>query len=133
MANMSDYLESAMGDHILRVSTFSKPSIIYAALFTVTPSDDNSGTEVSGGSYTRIEVPQLNSSWNLSDGVYTNNNDITFPSATANWGTVVSFGLYDASTGGNLLIWGDLTTNKAINTGDTNPKFNAGTLTITFK
>lgn len=30
---------------------------------------------------------------------------VTFPQATANWGTVTSFGLYDAVTSGNLLWW----------------------------
>lgn len=30
---------------------------------------------------------------------------VTFPQATASWGTVVAFGLYDASTGGNLIDW----------------------------
>lgn len=34
-----------------------------------------------------------------------NNSIITFPTATANWGTVIAFGLYDASTSGNLLVW----------------------------
>lgn len=133
MANMSDYLESALGDHIFRTSTFSKPSAIYVALFTVSPGDDNSGTEVSGGSYARVQVTQLNSSWNASGGVYTNNNDITFPAPTANWGTVVAFAIYDASSGGNMLIWGTLTANKVINSGDATPKFSAGTLQVTFK
>lgn len=30
---------------------------------------------------------------------------VTFAKATASWGTVVAFGLYDASSGGNLIIW----------------------------
>jgi hypothetical protein len=34
-----------------------------------------------------------------------NGSVISFPQATANWGTVVAFGLYDAVTGGNLLVW----------------------------
>lgn len=34
-----------------------------------------------------------------------NGSGITFPTATANWGTTVAFGLYDASTSGNLMIW----------------------------
>lgn len=33
----------------------------------------------------------------------TNGGTITFPAATANWGTVVAFGIYDASTSGNLI------------------------------
>lgn len=133
MANMSNYLESAIGDHILRASTFSKPSAVYVALFTVSPGDGNSGTEVSGGSYARVAVSQLNLQWNVSNGVYTNNNDITFPAATADWGTVTDFGIYDAITGGNLMIWGTLSSSKSINSGDPAPKFSAGTLSITFK
>ena len=35
----------------------------------------------------------------------TNGAAITFPTATANWGTVIAFGLYDASSSGNLLLW----------------------------
>ncbi|WP_407146250.1 hypothetical protein [Bradyrhizobium sp. ORS 86] len=30
---------------------------------------------------------------------------VTFATATANWGTVVAFGLYDAASSGNLLLW----------------------------
>jgi len=133
MANMSDYLESALGDHLLRASTFSKPSTIYVALFTASPGDGNTGTEVSGGSYARVQVSQLNNQWNVSNGVYTNNNDITFPTATANWGTITSFGLFDASSGGNLIVWGVLQAEKIINSGDATAKFSAGTLQITFK
>jgi hypothetical protein len=35
----------------------------------------------------------------------TNNATITFPAATGSWGTVTAFGLYDASSSGNLMIW----------------------------
>jgi hypothetical protein len=35
----------------------------------------------------------------------TNAAAITFPQATANWGTVTSFALYDASTSGNMQGW----------------------------
>jgi len=34
-----------------------------------------------------------------------NNAVVTFPQATANWGTVIAFGVYDAATSGNLLFW----------------------------
>lgn len=33
------------------------------------------------------------------------NATITFPQASANWGTVTSFALYDAATGGNMMTW----------------------------
>jgi hypothetical protein len=35
----------------------------------------------------------------------TNSAVITFPAATASWGTVVAFGIYDAATSGNLEMW----------------------------
>jgi hypothetical protein len=35
----------------------------------------------------------------------TNGAAINFAAATANWGTVIAFGLYDASSSGNLLAW----------------------------
>lgn len=34
-----------------------------------------------------------------------NGSVISFPLASANWGTVVAWGLYDAASGGNLLWW----------------------------
>ena len=30
---------------------------------------------------------------------------ITFPQATANWGTIIAWALYDASSAGNMLVW----------------------------
>jgi hypothetical protein len=35
----------------------------------------------------------------------TNGAVINFPQASANWGTVIAFGLYDAVTAGNFLFW----------------------------
>jgi hypothetical protein len=46
---------------------------------------------------------------------------ITFPQATADWGTLVAFGVLDAATAGNLLMWGALNapSGKVISNGDT--------------
>jgi hypothetical protein len=46
----------------------------------------------------------------------------TFPTATADWVAGVNlthFGLFDASTAGNLLAWGALGTAKPVLNGDT--------------
>lgn len=44
---------------------------------------------------------------------------ITFPTATANWGTVTHAGVFDASTAGNALtIIKALTASKVVNSGD---------------
>ena len=57
---------------------------------------------------------------------------ITFPAPSASWGSIVAIGIFDASTGGNLLLWGPLTTAKTVNNGDPAPTFPATTLTVTF-
>lgn len=138
---MSNYLENQLVDHIFRTATFSKPSNVYVALFTAAPSDAGGGTEVSGGSYAREGGSPADADWRGTHGSATgassgtaglldNAADITFTTATANWGTVTHIGLFDASTGGNLLFHGALTASKVIDSGDTF-KINLGDLDIT--
>jgi hypothetical protein len=135
MANMSDYLEVELRKHIFRTGSFTKPTVLAVALFTVTPSDSGGGTEVTGGSYARVQRDPLDANWtgaSSTDGLTDNAAAITFPTPTANWGTVVAFGIFDATSGGNLLVWGPITPNKTINNGDPAPAFATGALDITF-
>jgi hypothetical protein len=143
VANMSDYLENKLVDHLFRTTTFTRPSPIFIALYTAAPSDAGGGTEVTGGSYARVSVTPLDANWNATQGgtsgassgtggLTDNVADITFPAPTANWGTITHFGIFDASTSGNLLIWGALSQSKTVNNGDPAPKFLAGALDITF-
>ena len=53
-----------------------------------------------------------------SNGTADNSGAVDFPAATGSWGTVSHFGLFDASTSGNLLIHGALTASKTVATGD---------------
>lgn len=135
MAAMSDYLEGQIIDHLFRTGTFAKPAAIYVALFTAAPSDSGGGTEVTGGSYARAQVTQLDANWNAptaGNGLTDNVNDIVFPTPSANWGTITHFGIFDASSAGNLLLHGALGTSKTVNNGDPAPKFAAGALDVTF-
>lgn len=112
----------------------------YIALATTSGSDTACGTEVTGGSYARVAVVGSLANWagtqsagsttasSGTGGTTSNNNAITFPTATASWGTVVEVCVYDASTAGNLLWRTALTTSKAVGTGDT-PSFAAAALT----
>jgi hypothetical protein len=112
----SDYLENEILDHILKTTSYTVPTNIYVALYTAAPTDAGGGTEVSGNAYGRI----AKNTWDAASGGATENTGaVTFNQATGDWGTVVAFGLHDNSTGGNLLYWGDLTANKAVNNGDT--------------
>jgi hypothetical protein len=126
MAELSDYLEDKLLDHVLRGTSYTSPTTVYMGLYTSDPGDDNSGTEVSGGSYAR----QVVSVTTASGGVVTSSADVTFPQATANWGTISHIGLLDALTAGNLLMHTPLTTSKTIETGDIF-KVPSGNLTAT--
>lgn len=127
----SDFLENELLDHVLGNAAYSAPATTYVALYTVAPSDTGGGTEVSGGSYARAAVTNNDTNWPAaSGGAKSNGTEIEFPTATADWGTVVAFAILDADTGGNFLYWGDLTASKTINNGDT-AKFAAGDLDVT--
>ena len=86
------------------------------------------GTEVSGGSYARTSVSFATASG--TSGNVLNDADVTFPTATASWGTVGWIGIYDASTAGNLLYHTPLDTSKTIDTGDIF-KISTGNLSVT--
>lgn len=143
MAGKSDYLENKFIDWLLRGQSFTAPTNVYVGLLTAAPSDAGGGTEVTGGSYARVTVASSLANWagtqsagstaasSGTGGQTSNNGAITFPSPTANWGTVTHFGIYDASTSGNLLYWAALTTPKTVNNGDSAPSFAAAALTIT--
>ena len=117
MGSKSNYLELRILDHVLGAGTVTTPATVYFALFSAMPSDTGGGTELSGSGYARLAVT----------------NDATnFPAATTNgtsgkgekklgvaqsfaansggvnWATVVGWGLLDASSGGNLLLWGEV-------------------------
>lgn len=125
MSAASDYLENKVLDHVLKVASFTQPAALYLALYTAAPSDSGGGTEVSGGSYARQAVTFAAASGGTSASSAT----VTFPVATANWGTIGWIGIFDASTSGNLLFHGAVTAAKTIETGDTF-QVTAGNLTI---
>ena len=134
MAAMSDDLENKLINHIFRNTDYTRPANIYLALFTAAPSDSGGGTEVSGGSYARQAVATgASSGWDAASGGATANTGVvTFPTATADWGTITHVGVFDASTGGNLMFHGALSSNKTVSNGDIF-RFNAGEFDIAFQ
>lgn len=108
----SNYLENKLIDHSLGTTTFTKPTTVYAALYTVAPSDSSAGTEVTGGSYARQAITFSAAS----SGSTSNNTNVDFNTMPAV--TVVSVAVLDASTAGNMLYHGTLTTNRTVSAGD---------------
>lgn len=129
--SFSDFLELELLDHVFGNAAYTAPGTLHIGLFTVAPSDTGGGTEVTGGSYARVAVTNNSTNWPAaSGGAKANGTAVTFPTATASWGTVVAFGIFDAGSGGNLLAWATLTTNKTIGSGDT-ASFPIGDIDIT--
>jgi len=125
MSAMSDYLENEILDHILGTGAYTAPTTVYVGLSTATLADDASGTELSGNGYAR-QSATFNAA---ASGTADNSAAIEFPAATASWGTVSHFGIYDAASSGNLLIHGAFTAAKLIDSGDI-LKISAGDLDI---
>jgi hypothetical protein len=140
---MSDYLENKLVDQLFRGQSAPTTTTLYVGLLTAAPSDSGGGTEVSGGSYTRVAVTSSLANWagtqaaastvasSGTGGQTSNNAAITFPTPAATWGLVTHFGIYDAASAGNLLFWGALTIAKTINQADT-VTFPAASLSVTF-
>ena len=129
--SLSNFLELEILDHVFGAAAYTAPATLYFALFTAAPTDTGGGTEVSGGSYARVGV--TNNATNFpaaSGGAKSNGAAITFPTATAAWGTVVAMGVFDAASSGNLLAWATLATSKTIANGDA-PNFPVGDFDVT--
>jgi hypothetical protein len=143
MANMSDYLENKLIDQIFRAQAFTFPGTLFFALATTTPTDSTTGAtvvEVTGGSYARQSIATATNTFTSTNGATTGASTgtggttsqvaaITFPTATADWGTVVGIVITDSGTtaAGNALFWATLTANKVVGNGDTF-QFAAGNL-----
>ena len=123
---MSNYLENALINATLRATNFTAPTTVYVGLYTSDPTDANTGTEVSGGSYARTAV----TFGAPSNGVSLNSAAVEFPTATGTWGTVGWIGILDAATSGNLLYHTPLDISKIISSGDIF-KISIGSLSVT--
>ncbi|WP_456238617.1 phage tail fiber protein [Paenibacillus albicereus] len=121
----SDWLENQILNHVLRGTVYTPPAALFVALFTSDPGEAGTGTEASGGGYARQAVTFTNST----SGSSSNSADILFPVATAAWGTLTHFGIYDAATAGKLLYMGALTPSQPIAVSN-QLKIFAGTLTV---
>jgi len=128
MSGFSDYLEDKVLDHVFGGNAYTAPTTLYVALYTVAPSDTGGGTEVSGGAYARQTGAFTVSGTNPTTA--SNTAAIEYPTATADYGTVVAVGILDASSSGNLLAYSTLDSSKVVSSGDVF-RFNAGDLDIT--
>jgi len=129
MAAKTTYIKNRSLDRILKNNadfSYTFPATVYAALFTADPTDSGSLTnEVTGGSYARQSI-----TWGtISNGSIANSAAVTFPVATASWGTITHVGICDLGSAGNMMYHGALGTSKTVGTGD-QVSFAIGALTV---
>lgn len=141
-AALTDTYENSTIDWLMRAQTLTPPTTgAYIALFTTCPTDATAGTEVTGGSYARVNYAASLANWagtqsagsttasSGTNGTTSNNNVITYPAATADWGTVNCVGYMSASSGGTLIWYTALTASRNITNGST-ASFAAAALTF---
>jgi hypothetical protein len=117
MSALSNYSETLLLDWMMTTGTVTRPTAWYVALYTAAPSDSGGGTEVSGNNYSRKSVTFDAAS--SPGGTTQNSNALEFTASGGSWGTITHIGIFDNSTGGNLLWHGGLTASKVIGDGDT--------------
>ena len=127
MSAASNFLENKVLDHVLRYGSapYVAPTTLYVALFkeqgsTLTNLEAGTRTDeisTSGTAYARQTITFSAAS----GGTSTSSSTVTFPTATANFGTVTAIAIMDGATAGagNVLFYGNLTTSKLIESGDT--------------
>ena len=123
--SLSNTFETTTLKWLLTTDSVTRPTAWYVALYTAAPSDAGGGTEVSGGSYVRKAA-----TFTVTGDTASNSAAVEFDAATASWGTVTHAGIFDASSGGNLIAYASLTASKLIDSGDV-LRFPISDLTVT--
>lgn len=101
LGKLSNYLEDELLDHILGTGAYVMPTI-YVALHTADPGEAGAGAEVAGGAYARQTM-----AFNIAAaGQAANSAQVNYPDATANWGIVSHWALWDQLNAGNMLLYG---------------------------
>ena len=129
---LTTFFANQIFDKMFRNQVYAPPATMYLALFTADPTDAYTsgapdGTEVSGGSYARQAIALDAAAARATQ----NTSLITFPTATASWGTVIAVGIFDALTVGNLMWWDGLEVDKLVGDGDI-IEFAAGAIDLAF-
>ncbi len=126
-------------NHVFRTTSYTAPTNTYIGLLSTCPTTSSLGTELSGNGYTRSSaIAKADASWTYtaatssnSTSTITNAAAISFPTVTGSSWTVNCFGVYDASSSGNLLYFGPVTGAPVTVTVGATASFAIGQLSIT--
>ena len=98
---LSQYLENKLINATVGNVSYTTPATVYLALYSVPPTANTSGTELSSNGYSRQTV----TFGSAANGSASSTNTVTFGPATANWSPIVGSAVTDASSGGNILYF----------------------------
>lgn len=118
MSQASNYLEEAILNYFFRNQAVAQPTTIYLALYINDPTDADTGTEVSGGGYSRKQVTFGAPVQTGDKCVISNNAKIEFDIATTDWGSVSHWGIRTAASGGSLLCRGSFSRVENVQSGN---------------
>lgn len=133
---VTNHTANRLIDLIFRGQAFSFPATGYVALLT------SGGAEISGAGYARVGVAGNLTEWSGTQGPGTgtassgtggsisNNGSITFPVPTGAWTAAARVGIYDAATGGSLLLNAALAAPYVADAGGPRPAFDPGQFVI---
>jgi len=126
MANISNYLEEALLNHVMRNNAYTSPTNVYCGLVSndASEADLEAGTltnEITGYTGDRKEItfsaPSQTVTGHEGKAAIQNTNLLEFLNMPA--GTVKYAIICDADSAGNILYWCPLDTEKNTNAGDT--------------
>lgn len=124
MSALTDFSENLLLNWLLTANAATRPTTWYIGLFTSATGDAGTGTELSTGGYARQAV-----TFSVTGDTASNTAQIDFVSS-GDWANITHVAVFDASTGGNMLFHGALTTPRDPASGDT-VRFAASALTLT--
>lgn len=116
MTALAPYAENAILEHLFKNTSLAVANA-YIGYFNNSITDDSVPTEVSGNGYARVQID--NKMGSASGGTITNTSAIEFPVASGgDHGTIVAIAIFDASSGGNMIAFGDLSSSRTVSDGD---------------
>lgn len=133
--SFSEYAAGKILQHALGSSSWTMPTT-YVGLWTSALTSASTGSTAGEAAYTGYTRVATSGDWGsptaATPETIFNSSAITFPACTGSTSTVTYFGIFDASTAGNMIAWGSCTST-VISTTQTPPSFaiNALELTLT--
>lgn len=117
--NTNTFLNMVAGN-VFKVKTSpALPTSYWLGLSTGTPVVAGTGAkEPVGNAYHRVQLNTTNLG-TPNNGVVKNKAEITFPESTGSWGVITHYVIYGQETDGDLLMFGQLTQSRTVETGTT--------------